>query len=931
MDTTNKQFLIKICILLLILILLRFLYIRLYGNNVETFEINNGDAIDLLSKLKHNAIIPLDPNNLSNTIIKPWTTKLYNMQTGNQQIKPLALYQPQLLINSVQYCKLGDMLCQNNDYSPPSSSHFTVLIKKGSSDVKPPINYDMIVNFGAENVNTTYYDYESYITSAASQAEINAILPNIVNCSKIFHNINNLIQTNLDTLGDNLSKEITKNIKIEVNKNTYNILGLINTGNPINIPITESLIKLPAGLSGTLISNQYVSGKGFNGNRPISIPFNIPSTLDSLQIDDKGQIASYVESPFQNINASNISIENYSFPLITLLPITSIISLIASLCNDINTIYNKHINNPKLITYLNLIDDIHKIQTFLNSIDNFNNFLSQYDNINTITISTNPEIKSYVDTILQFDFGNSIIGKTLNLLNSPSFMINYKLSYVTFTEANISYPIVPLPEKQTFIDIPKSKTSNQTSNIVEGFSAFGDFFTETIPDGFKQGFDDGLYQQGLIPFADAMKTMGYGIRDGFVIMGNGVAYGGNTVGCYLSGGKATSACKDGAQGIYDKDADGKPITVVGDNYSDGKPITYQLINNLKMTSFTNNFVLNLPQNLLNINLNPVFSSIIKSSMINITEFTVFLTDLQNNTVKTLPLKIYKPIAPKGYVSLGHIFCNLQNQLDSIKENDLAGNGVCCVPENCVKEMRDWNISDKMFEFNKNGIYWALYYNPYIGTFMGTNTNNFPEGKVCKVVACVKKCTAVDELKKADECIRNYYNMNKTHNVNLSPDIVYDTEEEYYLGKVKTQSDTITKLYKKANTMQFDLDKATIVNAEMNKNKLQTYVDKQKRNIDIVAQRLVEDANKIETNINLPLDVLNALLDMIKNNKRLTAKQKTVLTDALLDNEKLAKADLITKGDYDNNLNKIMSNCPDYDLSGLVKKAVVSDVCYGCPT
>ena len=35
--------------------------------------------------------------------------------------------------------------------------------------------------------------------------------------------------------------------------------------------------------------------------------------------------------------------------------------------------------------------------------------------------------------------------------------------------------------------------------------------------------------------------------------------------------------------------------------------------------------------------------------------------------------------------------------------------------------------------------------------------------------------------------------------------------------------TITKLYKKANSMQLDMDKATIVNAEMNKNKLQTYV------------------------------------------------------------------------------------------------------------
>ena len=35
--------------------------------------------------------------------------------------------------------------------------------------------------------------------------------------------------------------------------------------------------------------------------------------------------------------------------------------------------------------------------------------------------------------------------------------------------------------------------------------------------------------------------------------------------------------------------------------------------------------------------------------------------------------------------------------------------------------------------------------------------------------------------------------------------------------------------------------------------------------------------------------------------------------------------------YDNNINKVLSSCPDYDLTGLVKKDVVSSVCYGCPS
>ena len=983
----NKDLLIKICIVLIIIILLRFLYTRLTDNTldsksghniIEKFEINNGDAIDLLSKLKNNTIIPLDPKNLGHTVIKPWTTKIYNLQSGNQQIKPLALYQPQLLIKSIQYSKLGDMLCQNNDYSPPDSSHFSLLIKKGSSDIKPPINYDLIVNFGDENVNARYYDYESYISTASSQADIYAILPNIINCSRIFTRINSLIQTNINTLETNLSTKITNNINILVNDKSYSILGLINTKTPMNMSITDTdkIIKLPAGMKGILKSNLYDLGtKSFNDSMPISIPFNIPSTLDSLQIDNKAQIASYVPTtPFKDINDSNITLENYEEPLISLLPITSIINLIQSLCIDINTIYNKHINNPEFLTYLNLVNEIQNIKTVTNHIDKFNNFLTHYDNINTITLHSNPEVKTYVDAILQINCGDSIIGKTLSVFNSSSFVIKYKLSYLSFKpEANIDYPVLPKAKsKSKFKDIPSGKpTSKPTSkptDVIESF--YGNFWEDTIPDAFETGFEDYVYEKGLKEglYEEGLRDTIYeaglkeglyetglrdniyeaGLKNGFYETGlrdnvyeKGLKYGGNTVGCFLSGGAATSACRDGAQGRGGGSSDdtgaapgaapGPTLKVTPDTYSDGTPITFHFINQLQLTSFTNNFVLNLPKNSFNINLNPAFSSSIKTSMQNLTDFTIFLNDLQNNTIKHLPLKIYKPIPPKGYLSLGHIFCNLQSQLSSIKTNDAAGNGVCCVPENCVKEVRNWDISDKMFEYNKDGKYWALYYNPYTGTFISTNTNNFPDGKVSKVVACVKKCNAIDELAKADDCIRNYYNMNKAHTVKLSPDLVADTEEEYYLGKVKAQSDTITKLFKKANTMQLDMDKATIVNAEMNKNKLQKYVDTQKRNIDIVTKRLIDDDDKIDTNINIPLDVLNALLNMIKNNKKLTQKQKDDLTDKLLDNKKLADGGIITKGEYDKNLRKIMSNCPNYDLTGLVKKEVVSSVCYGCPT
>ena len=933
MYTINKEILIKICILLLILILLRFLYIRLNTNslqtiskhnnnnntNIENFDVNNGDAIDLLSKIKNNDIKPLNVDTqIANTFIKPWTTKIYNMQSGNNQIKPIALYQPQLTVNNNQYCKLGDMLCQNNDYSPPDSAHFTVLIKKGSSDIKPPAKYDLIVNFGEENVNSNYYIYESFITTHASQTEIYAILPNIINCSQIFTNINNLINKNPDKLQTGLLDVIQKDLKIKANNKDYDITSLMKNKTPINISITDNTYSFPAGMSGTFISNEYIIDKGFTDANPIPIPFTIPLSLDSLQTDDANKIASYAQNaPFIKIDATNIIIKTYATSFMDIFPISGIIKLIENLCNDISAIYDKHISNPGFLKYLNLINDSANTQLILNSITDFNTFVSQYDNPESVTLKSNPEIKTYVDLIFATDCGTSIVGQAFSIIqNSP---IKYKLTFLSFTAANIEYPVIPIPTttapvKKNFTDIPRSTTSSKpsgkSSNVVEGFDPVSKFVTEDVPGGFGTA-GKAIYDGAIIP-----------ARNGFIVAGNGIKYGGNTVGCYLSGGTATQACKDGASGS----AYGG-----GGKDDDKTPIKVQFINMLKLTSFTNNFVNNIPKNSLNINLNEAYGSSIKSSIKNLTDFTLFLNALQNNTIKNLPLKIYKPIAPKGYVSLGHIFCNLQNQLADIKTNDAASNGVCCVPENCVKEMREWNISDKMFEYNKNGMYWALYYNPFTGTFISTNKNRLPDGKVSKVIACVKKCTAVAELEKADDCIRNYYNMNKQYSISLAPDLFSNSEEEYYLDKVKSQSDTITQLFKKANSMQLEFDKANIVNAEMNKNKLQTYVDTQKRNIDIVTQRLVEDANKIQTNINIPLDVLNALLNMIKNNKTLTSQEKSELTNKLLDNKKLADANLITKDEYDKNLHKIMSNCPDYDLSGLVKKEVVSSVCYGCPT
>ena len=794
----NKQLLINLCIIIIIIIIIRFLYIRLTTENFT-------DAIDLLSKKSSNDAI-IDNNFTSKSIIKPWTTKLFNMRTDSIQNKAISLYQPKLFIKEERYCKLGDMISQNVNYSPPDSNKMVLLIKKDGSDIKPPINYDLIVNFGNDAINTKYYEFESYINDIY---KINSISNNINNCSRTLNDMNNIITNNMANLQINLSDSIlseTNKSSVYIGGLQKSLLPLVKFGTNISRDILgasgEDTILLPAGVSGI-----------FETNNAGYITFAIPSIIDMEQKQDKLYILSNLPStPFQNMNVNNIYAYNFTYKLFELIPIIEFINYLQSLCQDIQKIYDTESNNIPFLRYLNLCTSKDVVDNMLEQILIFKSFLSTYDNINTITIKKNPEISPYLVNIGIIEKSTTtptLIDLVINIFKTMD--IKYNLSYININKSNILITATP-----TATTTPPTTTT----------------ITKIIINKFDNNF------LGNIP-----------------------------------------------------------------------------INNYSITNNTNNDIQN----------------IIMSRSQNINTFARFLIDLSANNITNLPLKIYKPIAPDGYVALGHIFCNTQTQLQSIKDNDTVGNGVCCIPIQCVKEIRDWTPTDKVFEYNKDNIYWALYYNPFTGTFISTNTRQLPSGKVSKVVACVKKCTAVDKLIKSDDCARNYYNMNNKikNEVNLTPNLVSDQEEVFYLDKLKAQSDSITRLSSKAQTMQFNIDKANIVNREMNQNKLQNYVDTQKRNIDIVTKRLIQDRDSIQTNINVPIDTLNNIITMITTSNTIPQDQKTELISKLINAQSMMDAKLIDQNVYNNTINKVLSSCPNYDLSGLVKKDTVSQVCYGC--
>ena len=811
MNKNNYLLLRNLCILIIIILIIRYLYKRIYTNknNFEGFEINNNDAIDLLTKNKSSEVI--DTNSVPVPVIKPWTTKIYNLQGDFKDTqKSIAFYQPSLTINSEEYCKLGDIVSQNSDYSLPTSTQQSLLIKKNSSDVRAPVNYDLIVDYGDEYINDKYYNYETMITDVN---KINSIKDNIKMCANTFIDLNAIIQQNKNILQTNLSSKLftDSKMKIKIGSDELPLSGLLNNNSIIKTITDTTVIEIPAGISGSL---ETITRTG--------VFITIPETIDTKQINNTSHILANLPSVFKNFTDNNIEIKPFTYNLFHLVPVMSIVNYLSDICQTIKTIYDINQDNIELLNELNLCSSITTLYTVVDKIELFKSFIYGYDAIEKITLHSNPEITSYYNEIL--DASSSSTSSSTSSTSTKSLL---SLILDTLQNTEITYHM-------TFLNFVPSKFTDDIAQINS--------------------------RQNLS---------------------------------------------------------------TGDNNK---------INKIILTNFENNILSNMPEKNYNILYNDVYQSQIISTTLNIKKFSKFQSDLDNNKIQNLPLKIYKPIAPPKYRVLGHVFCNTKKQLNEvIKPNAEAGKGVCCIPEQCLKEMRPWFPSDKIFEYSKNNNYWAIYLNPYTNTFISTNRNQLPEGKVYKVVACVKKCSAVEELKKADECIRDYYAMNKksSQDVNVAHNLVSNEEDEYYLSKLQSQSNKIATLSKKAQDMQLTIDKANIVNREMNKQKLQDYVDKQKYNIDSITKRLQKDKNAIQTNINIPIEVLNAIIIKIKEDDNLPVEQKTELISKLINNKKLSDAKIIDKTEYEQSLNKILSSCPNYDLTGLVKKSVVNDVCFGC--
>jgi hypothetical protein len=310
-----------------------------------------------------------------------------------------------------------------------------------------------------------------------------------------------------------------------------------------------------------------------------------------------------------------------------------------------------------------------------------------------------------------------------------------------------------------------------------------------------------------------------------------------------------------------------------------------------------------------------------------------LTNLSGNKLRgPMPLTIFRPEAPRDYVALGDIAVVLADDIALYDEYPELG----CVPVGCVKDMRPWRSTDILYE-NIGGAYFALFYNPYVGTFKTvTVRGELPAGNMQKVVACIKKCSQVDKLVQSDKCAQQMrIENNKMESEEpIIDSIAMDEEQAYYMDKIVRRDADINTLKDGVKLIRNKSEQIDMMNRANSRQKLQSYLDGQMANIDAVRQKLPppppngtnDIVGNLEVNVRVPknVDVLARIIAILEDSN---IPNKRLLIDKLVASQH-GKNNIVTKEEVENKVDDIMSHCPEINPN-LIKKSVVKNLCMGC--
>jgi hypothetical protein len=95
------------------------------------------------------------------------------------------------------------------------------------------------------------------------------------------------------------------------------------------------------------------------------------------------------------------------------------------------------------------------------------------------------------------------------------------------------------------------------------------------------------------------------------------------------------------------------------------------------------------------------------------------------------------------------------------------------------------------------------------------------------------------------------------------------------------------------------------------------------------KNLENNRNTADIDVDIPLNVINQILDLIKSSDTLSPEERERLLKSILDNKNLADKGLITGAQYKQILSKALKTCNDFDTNGYIRKDIASQVCYGC--
>ena len=302
----------------------------------------------------------------------------------------------------------------------------------------------------------------------------------------------------------------------------------------------------------------------------------------------------------------------------------------------------------------------------------------------------------------------------------------------------------------------------------------------------------------------------------------------------------------------------------------------------------------------------------------------FKNTISGKTVDTPEFSCWEPIPPENHTAIGHVIYPKKNMTAIDLDIESLRTSIACIPKHCYRKVRDWVASDVIYRYNKDGQYFAIYKNPFTNTFIGTTNQSGPDGFVGKVITCPKKDYTIDNIIAFDGKIRtncsNYKNI--TNKSQLVSDDYNNDADAYLQTQIYNKQKKLQELSEYADSLELANATGTIVNQELNRSKLSSYLDKQRDLIDTALKLLEVGRNKIDVNIKYPPSVIIQVINYVSNSPDIPIETKVELVATL---KQIQDASL-SSGDARKNIIAALTTCPQFDLGNYIKK---DPPCFGC--